>query len=262
MEMPRELIQSLMDADEVSKRAWYKRITARWRAAKCAYDKKVVALSFAVELGLDPRPYSSQKEREKVPKLLAEIQKPQTILAPVLKQGKTPTRTKRARGFIIDESLNGASVNLTASKMHEGVEMAQTYYRLYIFENSLRQFIIEVMAKQFGSNWWKLQVNKKTRERAADRETKEKANRWHGLRGDHPIYYVDISDYKRILSKNWKTAFEPIFPGLPRSMEWILNRIDEIILSRNIIAHMNPLPKRDRKRVEIYLEDWLAQIGC
>jgi hypothetical protein len=144
--------------------------------------------------------------------------------------------------------------------MAEGKEMAKVYYVLWVFENSLRQFILDIMEKHYGSGWWSSHVSSQTRKRASYRQAKDRENRWHSTRGAHEIYYIDIGDYKGIITKNW-TEFEPVFSGLPRPQEWILNRIDEITLSRNIVAHMNPLEKDDIERITIYLKDWLRQIN-
>lgn len=137
--------------------------------------------------------------------------------------------------------------------------MAEVYYGLWVFENSLRQFIVETMDKHYGKNWWADHVNSQTQSEAAQRQAKDKENRWHSSRGVHPIYYADIDDYKGIITKNWQ-VFESFFAGLPRPQEWVLNRIGEITLSRNIIAHMNPLDEDDRNRIAIYVRDWLKQI--
>ena len=36
-------------------------------------------------------------------------------------------------------------------------------------------------------------------------------NAWHGRRGDHPIYYIDIKHYISIIQSRW-SDFEDLFP--------------------------------------------------
>jgi hypothetical protein len=47
-----------------------------------------------------------------------------------------------------------------------------------------------------------------------------------------------------------------MFPDLT----WVKSRIDSIGLSRNIVAHNNPLPNREIQRLKIYFGDWIRQL--
>jgi len=80
-------------------------------------------------------------------------------------------------------------------------------------------------------------------------------NPWHGKRGSAPIFYTLIDDLKSIIKNNWGD-FASLFPN----QTWIDTRIGEIERSRNIIAHNNPLAKRDIDRIKLYFEDWEAQV--
>lgn len=259
LEIPKEILEALVKKDTVSKRAWYKRIETRWRAVNCAYDKKIIALSFIIDKRLDPRPFSNSEERSKLGELKKDLGSLQTTQSTPSRMKATTRRITKVHEVKISPTIGKLPLNLGAKTMAKGKEMAQIYYVFWVFENSLRQFILDTMEKHYGSGWWPLHVSSKTQKRASGRQTKNRENRWHSTRGAHEIYYIDISDYKGIITKNW-TVFESVFSGLPRPQEWILNRIDEITLSRNIVAHMNPLEKDDIERVTIYLKDWLKQI--
>ena len=89
-----------------------------------------------------------------------------------------------------------------------------------------------------------------------DRISKESANPWHGKRGSAPIFYTDIKHLFSIIKNNWPD-FEDLFPN----QNWIETRISEIEISRNIVAHNNPLAKRDIQRLSLYFEDWENQIN-
>jgi hypothetical protein len=135
-------------------------------------------------------------------------------------------------------------------------KMAQVYPLQYILENSLRVVIKKVLEKKYSKNWWGNKVKTEIKNRVEDRKLKEDKQPWHGKRGQHEIFYSDFSDLKSIISKNWDD-FKTIFP----SQQWIIQRLDDLEHPRNIIAHNNPLSEDDKKRIGLYLSDWLKLLG-
>jgi len=67
----------------------------------------------------------------------------------------------------------------------------------------------------------------------------------------------DLGDLPLIVhsTNGWK-VFKSLFP----SDKWLHGRVEVIELSRNVVAHMNPLRKGDIDRIRINFEDWLEQI--
>ena len=53
--------------------------------------------------------------------------------------------------------------------------------------------------------------------------------------------------------------FKDKLPDGDRPIEWLTNRIEEVELSRNIIARHNPLSDDDLDRVKMYVKDWIKQ---
>jgi hypothetical protein len=136
--------------------------------------------------------------------------------------------------------------------------MRNIYATLYIFENSVREVISRVMAKKYEGDWWnKLNAPKaqKMRRDVKGRMATETKNAWHGKRGNHPIYYTDISDLINIIEEYW-SDFSSLFPGF----KWVETRIGEISISRNVVDHHNPLKDNDQQRVLVYFNDWCDQV--
>lgn len=155
----------------------------------------------------------------------------------------------------IGKELKLSDPILKKQVLTDAKEMTTTYAELYVFENSVRELINKVLSKKIGVDWWDTSVSKSIKDGAQGRIDKEERNAWHGRRGAHPIYYSDISDLQSIIQRHWE-HFRDIFPD----QSWVMVRISEISLSRNIVHHHNPLRKRDRQRLSIYLKDWHDQI--
>lgn len=169
-----------------------------------------------------------------------------------------PTKTKtivRTATVNIGKELSLTDPILGNQIINDAKEMTNTYAELYVFENSVREAIHLVLSRQLGSNWWDIGVGKRIIENVQNRIDSEDRNAWHGRRGSHPIYYSDISDLQSIIQRNWD-HFKDIFPD----QNWVMVRLKEIALSRNIVDHHNPLQKKDRQRLSIYLQDWHDQI--
>lgn len=151
-------------------------------------------------------------------------------------------------------------LGLPPAVLLEAREMAKIYPYLYIFENSLRYLITQRLSTRYGKDWWETRVGKDIKDKAAERIQKEGKNRWHGRRGAHPIFYTDIDELRAIIASN-ASEFETVLPDVKRPIEWITQRIEEISMSRNVVAHNNPLADDDITRVRVYFKDWARQIG-
>lgn len=131
----------------------------------------------------------------------------------------------------------------------------KVYPLLYIFENSVREVIQRVMVQAYGDNWWTEKAPKKVRDTVAGRMQSEKRKAWHSKRGAHAIYYTDIDELKGIVASNWE-PFAPLF----NDQSWFTHIVDQIAVSRHVVAHSNPISKQDLKRLEVNFTDWENQI--
>ncbi len=104
-------------------------------------------------------------------------------------------------------------------------------------------------------DWWKNNIPVGIKRDVEKRMKKEKENRWHAKRGNHHIFYTNFGDLKDIIINNW-AIFGKFFPD----QHWIVSKLKELELSRNIIGHNNPLPKDEVERIKLYFRDWTKQI--
>jgi len=242
------ILQEIMDRLGVKKSRAYERIHEVRREFNFTIDLPTAAYILAARLGVDISKHNlSDEELEKVRKL-------SMVAPPVLLSKKESSKRRKKPSYIkIGEREIEDSI-LPSKLLREAEEMSEIYKLLYIFENSLRYIIMRTMEKRFGKDWWK-HVSRKIREKVANRKRSEERHRYHGRRGAHEIFYTDIDDLASIIKTYWE-CFKEIFP----SQEWVVARINEIELSRNIVAHNNPLSKRDIRRLKVYFDDWLRQI--
>jgi hypothetical protein len=139
-------------------------------------------------------------------------------------------------------------------------KMAEIYPLIYIFENSVRNFIRKAMDKAFPEGWWnEKRIPVDPFRKANSRKEEEGKNPWHGTRSDNMLDYVDLDEVEKVISRNVETL-TPYFKGLPKDIEWLKVKIKELYPSRNVIAHCNPLSDDDIERVKVICRDWQKQL--
>ncbi|MDG6905277.1 MAG: hypothetical protein JRN20_05765 [Nitrososphaerota archaeon] len=167
---------------------------------------------------------------------------------------------KRTVSLKLSEEQEFSNVGLPQSVIREALDMAGMYPYFYVFENAVRYFIKDNLESKYGTKWWESKVAKPVQQTALERMSKDGKNRWHGKRGAHPIFYVDIGDLRSIIISNQEDLKDK-FPAVRRPIDWITQRIEEIEMSRNVVAHNNPLSQNDIDRVKVYFKDWALQMA-
>jgi len=136
------------------------------------------------------------------------------------------------------------------------IAMQKSYRILFVLENVVRSLIDERLTDKYGSNWFNKKATNPMKSKLTDRKTKEEKNNWHTGRKKEPLYYMDFGDLAKLITNNW-TEFEDLLPN----QSWVQSRLDEAERSRNVIAHTNILSSEESSRLEMYLRDWIKQIG-
>ena len=242
-----ELRKKLLKKLEISRDALRKR--AEKKASDFGISIDVAYLIIAWEQGLSINRYSKALTPEEKEELRDALQ----IFY---------RETKKERIRKIEKIFHYKKLNLrpkppliTLQLLQNAQKMGEIYPLLYIFENSLREFISRVLERKYGPNWWESKVKEEIQEKVKERIEREKLNPWHGSRGVHPIFYTDFSDLPKILNHN-ANDFNPFFKGISGKIHWLIRRLEELEMSRNNIAHTCPLAKKDRERFFLYFHDW------
>lgn len=147
---------------------------------------------------------------------------------------------------------------LSPTHAREAKVMAEKVYPiLYVFENSARDIISRVLEAALGPTWWDEVSYSKIRRKVRDRQAAEGDEAWHSKRGDNPLVYLDLSDLAELLRKPkvWQ-HFKDIFPR----DNWFGAVVDDLTVSRRVVAHMNPLTPDDIQQVEAGFRRWVNQI--
>lgn len=218
-----------------------------------AYSKETAAYFLASSLGIDIKKHLSEEALEPV-RRLGRSHNVVVIEIP----SKSKKKQKTTRIYRFKDSFEFECKHMPTSVMNEAISMADIYPYFYVFENSIRYLVMKTLEMEYGKDWWNTRVKKRIREKVQDRINDEENNPWHGKRGQHPIFYTDISHLLSIIRNNE----EHIKTYLPEGrITWLTEKIQDWEKSRNIIAHNNPLQDHDIERVKLNFEDWIRQLS-
>jgi len=174
------------------------------------------------------------------------------------RQSKTKARANVVREVKFGDVRVPPS-SLSQKHVADAENMATVYPLLYVFENSVREFVDGHLTKAYGTDWWSEPglVPKAVRDNVEKVRNAEAVNRAHTSRKARPIYYTMMGDLVNIVTseKGNKVFKRPMFPR----PTWFPELVHSAEVTRNIFAHMNPLQKRDIRRLEDALGIWLDQ---
>jgi hypothetical protein len=245
----KKVMKILREKTGVTVQRIYQMIDDKKEAYQYSISKETAAYLVAADNGIDISKILKEDELVKV----REVAKTPTVISrPKI---KVPKGTSTQILVEIGKDIKVSDPLLPKKIVEDAKRMAEVYSVVYIFENSVRNLIARVL-ETAGTDWWQSKVGAQTKKKVKDRVDKEQRNRFHGKRGAHPIFYADIDDLSSIIAANWGD-FEDIFPD----QQWVSGKIAEIEMSRNVIAHNNPLEEHDIARLKVNFGDWIRQIS-
>jgi len=163
----------------------------------------------------------------------------------------------RSRAVSGDERKEQDLLSSVAENIRAGAKAMQKSFRtLFVLENLVRSLIDERLEDKYGTNWFDSKATAPMKGKLKDRKAKEEKNQWHTGRNKEPLFYMDFADLAKLIVNNW-AEFEDLLP----TQSWVQSRLDEAERSRNVIAHTNILSSEEASRLEMYLRDWIKQIG-
>lgn len=243
-----ELMQEIRKRDRTSPQNIYQKF-ARVRR-KYTVSNKLAALIHGETLNINISKYATPAELSEIRDAKAKLQ--QSVIQSTKTQLK---RSRRTYIFKFGSEFETDDPVLPIQIAEEADAMAKLYPYVYAFENSVRNIICIVMHRKHGKNWWKNRVGARIKRDVERNKTTEKKNAWHGKWKPHDIYYTELDDLRSIIASNPK-----IFEGITPPLNVLEGFFREMEMSRNTIAHNNPLEKDDVERLKLNYRSWIRQI--
>jgi hypothetical protein len=249
-----ELMQALKDKTGLSSSRIYEKIAEIATNDGKSCGNAVYALEYAHRNGLNPQKFADLETLKEYRDYRRSMPSETTV---IMKTRMIPEKRIAGIRFVADPNI--PEINLPAEKVTEARRMGSLYPYIYVLENSVRQLIITTLEVIHGENWWDHCATKEAADKALERQSKQGKSRYYGTKAPHPIYLVDLDDLRGMMVRNWKD-FEPKLPKLPNTQAWVINILQMLEETRNIIAHNNPISKDDELKLKVNIKDWASRI--
>lgn len=144
---------------------------------------------------------------------------------------------------------------LLPDKVRRATGAAETYRLFFVFENFLREFVVEVLSKDTAQTWWD-KVPKDVQDEIAKLEEAEEIKSWMALGSRDKSALLTFPQLLRVIDHAWKDGFDEIVRD-----KGLIQEARLIVHLRNTICHMTEIPTEETDRVRQTIRDWFRVVA-
>lgn len=174
--------------------------------------------------------------------------------------GQTATKTIASVPDVAhSEPLHISDTYDLSTSIPEAVKEANSAslgFRLfYVFENYLRQFVVETLTVEGEETWWE-KIPKDVQEEIAKLEGNEELKGWMSLGSRDKSALMTYPQLLRVVDHCWKDHFEDIVRD-----KALIQEARHIAHLRNTLCHMSNITEEEVDRVRQVLRDWFRVVS-
>lgn len=144
---------------------------------------------------------------------------------------------------------------LVPEKVRHASSAAETYRLFFVFENYLREFVLEVLSKDSAKAWWDY-VPKDVQDEVYKLEETEEIKSWMALGSRNRSALLTFPQLLRTIDHAWKEGFEELMRD-----KGLIQEARLIGHLRNTICHMTDIPPEETERVRQVMRDWFRIVS-
>lgn len=144
---------------------------------------------------------------------------------------------------------------LVPDKVRRAVEAAEAYKLFFVFENYLREFIVEVLAKDPAQPWWD-KVPTDVQAEVTKQEGTEEIKSWMALGSRDKSALMTLPQLLRVIDHAWKDGFDEIVRD-----KGLIQEARLLVHLRNTICHMTTISAEETDRIRQTMRDWFRVVA-
>lgn len=144
---------------------------------------------------------------------------------------------------------------LVPDKVRRGNDAAQAYRLFFVFENYLREFIVEVLTKDASETWWD-KVPPDVQSEIIRLEETEEVKSWMALGSRDKSALMTLPQLLRVIEHAWKGGFEEIVRD-----KGLIQEARLLVHLRNTICHMSIISAEELDRIRQTMRDWFRIVA-
>jgi hypothetical protein len=144
---------------------------------------------------------------------------------------------------------------LKPSTVRKAVSASEAYKLFFVFEDYLRELLIEVLSEIDSANWWD-KVPEDVKAEVAKLEETEEAKSWMALGSRDKSTLMTYPQLLRVIDTCWKLGFEDMLRD-----KTLLQEARALSHLRNTICHMTEIPSEEMDRIRQTMRDWFRVVA-
>lgn len=144
---------------------------------------------------------------------------------------------------------------LLPESVRNATRASETYRLFFVFENFLRDFVVETLSKDTAISWWD-KLPKDVQDEIAKLEQTEEVKSWMALGSRDKSALMTFPQLLRVIDHAWKAGFEELVRD-----KSLIHEARLIGHLRNTICHMSAIPDEETDRVRQTMRDWFRIVA-
>ncbi|WP_157792951.1 Swt1 family HEPN domain-containing protein [Bordetella genomosp. 8] len=144
---------------------------------------------------------------------------------------------------------------LLPDSVRRATNAAEAYRLFFVFENFLRNFVLDVLSKDATTSWWE-HVPQDVRTEVEKLEETEDIKSWMALGSRDKSALMTFPQLLRVIDHAWKEGFSDVVRD-----KGLIQGARLIVHLRNTICHMSDIPQEEVNRVRQTMRDWFRVVS-
>lgn len=141
------------------------------------------------------------------------------------------------------------------NSVKQAISASEIYKLFFVFENYLRDFVVEELTRDETTNWWN-KVPADVQTEVFKLEAQEEVKGWMALGSRDKSALLTLPQLLKIIDENWKGIFDEIVRDKALIQEGRM-----IVHLRNTICHMSTITNEEQERVRQTMRDWFRVVS-
>ena len=146
---------------------------------------------------------------------------------------------------------------LLPNEVRRAIAAAEVFKLFFVFENFLRDFVLETLSELDKTNWWD-RVPKDVQDEVKGLEETEQQKQWMALDSRSKLALTTLPQLLRIVDENnnWKDVFKATVRD-----KYLIQEARGISHIRNTVCHMSDISEEEVERVKQVMRDWFRVVA-
>lgn len=184
-----------------------------------------------------------------------------TVAALFLALGQTADKAIEAIKDVVPKDALLLSVSydlaeIVPETVRAATSASEAYKLFFVFEEYLRQLIVEVLTKEGDTKTWWDQVPQDVKDEVSRLEQAEEVKSWMALGSRDKSALMTLPQMLKVIEHAWKEGFDEIVRD-----KGLIQEARLLVHLRNTICHMSVLSNEEIDRIKQTMRDWFRIVA-